>query len=118
MSIPCGRPAARTRGHASRHRTRIQHQCIGRAESIQRLVSRPLGRETEKVATWFASMTSGYQRCTGMIQAMNAQGTVIAEWSLYDVVPVRWTGPVLNPDQPKVVMETVEIAHHGFLPSA
>ena len=81
-------------------------------------LSRPLGRETEKVATWFASMTSGYQRCIGTIQAMNAQGTVIAEWSLYDVVPVRWTGPVLNPDQPKVVMETVEIAHHGFLPSA
>jgi hypothetical protein len=31
------------------------------------------------------------------------------------VVPVRWTGPSLNPDSPKVATETVEIAHHGFL---
>ena len=28
---------------------------------------------------------------------------------------VRWTGPSLNPDSPKVATETLEIAHHGFL---
>jgi hypothetical protein len=33
------------------------------------------------------------------------------------VVPVRWTGPALNLDSPKVATETIEIAHHGFLPS-
>jgi phage tail-like protein len=80
-------------------------------------LSRPLGKDTEKIAEWFASMSTGYTRCTGTIQAMRADGTKIAQWSLFDVVPVRWSGPSLNPDQPKVVMETVEIAHHGFLPS-
>ena len=30
-------------------------------------------------------------------------------------VPVRWTGPSLNPDSPKVATETIEIAHHGFV---
>jgi hypothetical protein len=30
---------------------------------------------------------------------------------------VRWTGPSLNLDSPKAAMETIEIAHHGFLPS-
>jgi hypothetical protein len=39
----------------------------------------------------------------------------VATWGLIDVVPVRWTGPSLNPDSPKVATETVEIAHHGFL---
>ena len=29
-------------------------------------------------------------------------------------LPVRWTGPSLNSDQPKVLTETLEIAHHGF----
>ena len=46
---------------------------------------------------------------------MRADGTVVAEWSLLDVVPVRWTGPALSADQPKVLTETLEIAHHGFL---
>jgi phage tail-like protein len=78
-------------------------------------LTRPLGKDTEKIAAWLATMASGYQRKTGTIVAMRADGQVIASWGLLDVVPVRWTGPSLNPDQPKVVTETIEIAHHGFL---
>ena len=78
-------------------------------------LTRPLGKDTEKVTQWFATMATGYQRMTGTIQAMRADGQVIAQWGLLDVVPVRWTGPALNPDQPKIVTETIEIAHHGFL---
>jgi phage tail-like protein len=78
-------------------------------------LSRPLGKETEKVAKWFASMASGYRRRTATIEAMRADGKIIAQWGLLDVVPVRWSGPSLSPDQPKVVTETVEIAHHGFI---
>ena len=80
-------------------------------------LSRPLGKETENVAKWFASMASGYKRRTATIEAMRADGTTVAQWGLLDVVPVRWTGPSLSADAPKVVTETVEIAHHGFLPS-
>jgi hypothetical protein len=60
-------------------------------------------------------MASGYTRCTGIIEAMTGSGRKIAGWELYDVVPVRWKGPSLNPDQPKVIMESLEIAHHGFV---
>ena len=79
-------------------------------------LTRPLGKDTEKIAKWFASMATGYERKTATIQAMSADGHVIAQWGLLDVVPVRWSGPALNADQPKVVTETIEIAHHGFLP--
>ncbi|HEX2705516.1 MAG TPA: phage tail protein [Candidatus Lustribacter sp.] len=78
-------------------------------------LTRPLGRDTEKIAKWFASMATGYKRCTGTIEAMRADGTVIATWGLIDVVPVRWSGPSLSADSPKVLTETVEIAHHGFI---
>jgi phage tail-like protein len=78
-------------------------------------LTRPLGKDTEKIAAWLATMASGYTRKTGTIVAMRADGQVIASWGLLDVVPVRWSGPSLNPDQPKVVTETIEIAHHGFL---
>ena len=78
-------------------------------------LTRPLGKDTEKIAKWIATMATGYTRKTGTIQAMRADGQVIAQWGLLDVVPVRWSGPSLNADQPKVVTETIEIAHHGFV---
>lgn len=84
-------------------------------------LSRPLTRDTEKVAKWFAKAVqkgTGERidkgKTTGVISAKTLSGTVIASWSLLDVVPVRWTGPSLNPDSPKVATETIEIAHHGF----
>jgi phage tail-like protein len=78
-------------------------------------LTRPLGKDTEKIAKWFADMAAGYTRCTGTIEARTGNGTKIAGWELYDVVPVRWKGPSFNPDQPKVMIETLEIAHHGFV---
>ena len=79
-------------------------------------LSRPLGRDTESIAKWFASMATGYKRgATATIEAMTAGGKVIATWGLIDVVPVRWSGPSLSADSPKVLTETVEIAHHGFI---
>jgi phage tail-like protein len=76
--------------------------------------SRPLGADTAKVAKWFASMTAGVKRRTATIQVMSGDGKVVATWELDGVVPVRWSGPTLNLDSPKVATETVEIAHHGF----
>lgn len=78
-------------------------------------LSRPLGADTSKVAAWVTSVAQGYERKTAVIQAMRADGKVIAEWSVIDVIPVRWTGPSLSSDQPKVLTETLEIAHHGFM---
>ena len=80
-------------------------------------LTRPLGKQTEQIAKWVATMVTGYKRQTATIQAMTANGTPVAQWSLHDVVPVRWTGPQLTPDQPKVLTETLEIAHHGFMPN-
>jgi phage tail-like protein len=84
-------------------------------------LSRPLTKSTEQVAKWFgatlASRAARSQtgRTTGYIQAMTGDGEIVATWGLLDVVPVRWTGPSLNLDSPKVATETVEIAHHGFV---
>jgi phage tail-like protein len=78
-------------------------------------LSRPLGKDTEKIAKWFESMATGYQRQTGTIVAMRADATAVAAWGLLDVVPVRWTGPSFSADKPGVATETIEIAHHGFL---
>jgi phage tail-like protein len=79
-------------------------------------LTRPVTRDTEKVTRWFSTVATGVGHKTAEITARTLDGTVVARWGLMDVVPVRWTGPSLNPDSPKVATETVEIAHHGFLP--
>jgi hypothetical protein len=38
----------------------------------------------------------------------------VARWGLIDVLPVRWTGPTLDPAAPAVATEVLEITHHGF----
>lgn len=78
-------------------------------------LTRPLGADTSRIAAWISGIASGYTRATGTIQAMNTKGDVVAQWQLTGVVPVRWTGPSLSGDQAKVLTETIEIAHHGFL---
>lgn len=79
-------------------------------------LTRPVGKDSAKLTAWLASFASGVRRQTATISAMTADRTVVATWNLDGVVPVRWTGPSLNPDSPKVATETVELAHHGFLP--
>lgn len=80
-------------------------------------LKRPLSKDTEKVAKWIASTTSQPRRRTANITAMTTDGTVITRWGLLDVVPVRWEGPSFTPGSSEVLIETVEIAHHGFLES-
>ena len=78
-------------------------------------LSRPVTPDSAKIAKWFAGMAAGVKRKTATIEARTLHGTVVARWSLMDVVPVRWSGPQLNPDTAKVATETIELAHHGFL---
>lgn len=79
-------------------------------------LTRPIGADSAKLTTWFASMLNGVKPTTAVISAMTVDHRVVARWSLVGVVPVRWTGPSLNLDSPKVATETLEIAHHGILP--
>jgi phage tail-like protein len=80
-------------------------------------LSRPVTKDSAKITKWFAGMAGGIRRKTATIEARTLQGTVITRWSLVDVVPVRWSGPQLTAESPKVAIETLELAHHGFLGS-
>ncbi|MEQ0563490.1 phage tail protein [Amycolatopsis sp. NEAU-NG30] len=81
-------------------------------------LSRPVTEASAQITKWFASMASGIERKTATIEARTLEGKVIASWALEGVVPVRWSGPQLSADSPKVATETLELAHHGFLSPA
>lgn len=91
------------------------HQLPGRLKYTNVKLSRPLDAESKKVAAWFAAMNGHVERTLGHIQALNPAGQLVAEWTLDGVIPVKWSGPSLNVETSKVAMETLELAHHGFL---
>jgi phage tail-like protein len=77
-------------------------------------LSRPIGKDSHQLIDWITKALQGAERSTAVIEAKSVDGNTLATWSLSGVVPVRWTGPSLNLDSPKVFTETLEIAHHGF----
>jgi phage tail-like protein len=79
-------------------------------------LTRPVGKDSAKLTAWLASFATGVTRQTATISARGSDNEIVASWSLDGVIPVRWSGPQLSPDSPKVAIETVELAHHGFLP--
>jgi len=79
-------------------------------------LTRAVGKDSHKITEWLIGFASEVTRKTACITAMTGDRQVVASWSLDGVMPVRWSGPSLNLDSPKVAMETLELAHHGFLP--
>ncbi|WUH98495.1 phage tail protein [Spirillospora sp. NBC_00431] len=93
-------------GHVWQLPTRVRHSNVR--------LTRPINKETTKVMAWISSVATGVRRPTAQIEALRANGTLVARWSLLEVVPVSWTGPRLDPESPAVATEVLEIAHHGF----
>jgi phage tail-like protein len=91
------------------------HQLPGRMKYTNIKLTRPINADTRKVAEWLAGMTDQVTRTNAEIAAMTADGTKVASWSFMGVIPVKWTGPQLSVDSPKVATESLELAHHGFL---
>jgi phage tail-like protein len=80
-------------------------------------LTRPVGKDSAKLTAWLASFATGVKRHTATISARASDDNkIVASWHLDGVIPVRWSGPQLSLDSPKVATETIELAHHGFLP--
>jgi len=96
------------------------HQFGGQIKYSNVKLTRPINRDSAKVAAWFADLAvHKVERPTATIAALDPDGeTVIAKWELQEVIPVRWQGPSFSIDGPKVATETLELAHHGFGPGA
>ena len=93
------------------------HQLPGRISYTNVRLTRAVNRDSAKISRWFAAMTVPIKRTQAEIRAMASDGTVIASWSLQGVIPVKWDGPSMGLDSPAVAIETLELAHHGFLAS-
>ena len=77
-------------------------------------LTRPISSDTNAVIDWLTKLPVEIAEHTATIEARTADNKPVATWSLEGVVPVKWSGPSLSLDSPKVATETLEIAHHGF----
>lgn len=93
------------------------HQLPGRLKYTNITLTRAVNADTAKLARWVASMASEPRRTAAQIVAMTHEMKAVVRWGLTGVIPVKWTGPQLNVENPKVATETLELAHHGFDPS-
>lgn len=91
------------------------HRLPGRAKYQNLKLTRPLNKDSGRVARWIGSMKSQVQRETAEVSALDTEGQPIATWSFEGVYPVKWSGPSLDIGNNGVATESLELAHNGFL---
>ena len=91
------------------------HRIPGRAKYQNIKLTRPVNKDSSKVASWMAKLKIEVKRQTAEISALDTEGHPIATWNLEGVFPVKWNGPSLDIGANSVAMETLELAHNGFL---
>ena len=64
---------------------------------------------------WLSSMVSQPTKGTACITLHDAAQREVISWTLTGVFPKRWTGPQLEGKSTEMAMETLELAHEGFL---
>lgn len=77
-------------------------------------LTRPVGEGTSKSILDWIGQAPQVSPTDAHIEVENAAGEKITGWILKQALPTRWNGPALNPDQPKVLTETLEITHCGI----
>jgi phage tail-like protein len=82
------------------------------------VLTRALDPAVGSLAPWFTAFQNvpGGGK-TGAITVYSGTLLQVAQWNLVDVYPSRWTGPSFGVDGAGVAVETLELVHHGFLPS-
>jgi len=63
-------------------------------------------------------MQGAATRETAEITVLDPAGDVVATWNLAGIFPAKWTGPTLDVAGNQVAIETLELAHNGFMGGA
>jgi phage tail-like protein len=87
---------------------------LGKLKFTNITLKRALDANTVSISVWFDTIRLNPLRTTAQIVAMTTDGLPLRVWHIFDVVPVRWTGPQFSSTGNSIATETLELAHHGF----
>ena len=90
------------------------HQLPGRFKYTNLRITRPIGTDTAKTMAWISRMANGVAPTTARLSALSPSGEIVYAWSLYGVLPARWTGPSFDPGNPQPATETLELAYSSI----
>ncbi|QWH88421.1 phage tail protein [Bacillus toyonensis] len=65
---------------------------------------------------WYQNVVAGkIERKNGSIILLNFNGSENWRWNFIQAYPLKWIGPDLKADNYAIAIETLEIAHNGFI---
>ncbi|HLY84746.1 MAG TPA: phage tail protein [Acidimicrobiales bacterium] len=92
------------------------HQLPGRAQYehivLQRAMTAGCWNDTRQ---WLKQVQQLPKPAPAQITLYDAWKGKVATWDLNNVYPVKWSGPKLDAKGSEVAVETLELAHEGFL---
>jgi phage tail-like protein len=91
------------------------HRLPGRRKYTNVKLTRPLDEHSADVVVWVSKQATEPRRRTAQIAVLERDGSVVCQWDLADVYPLKWSGPALDAGGNQVALETLELAHNGFL---
>ncbi|MFJ8312977.1 MULTISPECIES: phage tail protein [unclassified Streptomyces] len=89
-------------------------QLPGRVTWSNITLTRPVTKDTAKIARWFDEIVKQVEPKDGEIVALKPDRTPIISWQVLGIVPVRWQGPSFDPADSQAAVEALEIAHEGL----
>jgi phage tail-like protein len=96
--------------------TFFQHHLPGALQYTQITLERPVGEESGAVMAWINAYHLLPVPTAGQIICLDQTGTPVMMWEMIGVTPVSWKGPSFDASAgPNVAMESLTLAHMGFL---
>lgn len=95
--------------------TGVVHQLRGPLQYEPIRLSRILGQGSASIGTWFRTQATEARRMHGEIVVYGANGERVQRWGFIEAIPIRWSVPTMRSGDQAVVVETLEIAHQGFV---
>jgi phage tail-like protein len=71
--------------------------------------------DTTKVMQWLSGRVRGSAGGQAVITLLDSARQPVTSWTLRNVHPTQWTGPVLDAASHNVALEVLELVHEGFL---
>lgn len=78
-------------------------------------LTRPISPTSNVTQAWLSATSNSMQPQSGVIMLCASMGVPIIKWVLYNVFPLSWHVDDFTAETGKVVTETLELAHTGFL---
>lgn len=90
-----------------------EHKLAGQVTHAPLVLER--GLAMDDLWKWAQATADGdVQRRTLWIRLQDEAGDKAWAWQVADAIPVKWSASDLDATSPQVVMESLELAHHGL----